>query len=290
LIRTWPETESPGIRKYTGSNPETTIGPIRACSAARNSAVSRRGMTAPSTNAPQLNIVGLTRGPGVLTIQSATARAWGGHGFDATSAASAITAGDYATCSIAAKNGYRVSITAITKFDYRRSNTGPSNGVVQVQIGSGAFSDVAVVTYPTINSGASIGAIDLSSNPALQNVGAGTNVTFRIVNYSGASGGTWYIYDTGVSTAVDFAIDGIVSSAQADAPAGAAVLSSPAIANNQFSFVVTGTSGSNYVVETSPNLLVGSWTPLITNASPFSYTQTNSDSFPQRFYRAVVGQ
>ena len=241
----------------------------------------------PSTNAPQLAIVGLTRGPGVLTTQSATTNAWGGHGFDAANAASAASAGDYATCSISANSGYRVSFTAISKFDYRRSGTGPSNGVIQVQIGSGPFTDIAAVTYPAVSTGASLGAIDLSSNPALQNVGAGTNVTFRIVNYGGATGGTWYIYDTAVSTAPDFAIDGIVSLVQANPPASAAVLSSPAIANDQFSFVVTGTSGSNYVVETSTNLVIGTWTPLYTNTSPFTYTQTNSSAFPQRFYRAV---
>jgi len=65
-------------------------------------------------------------------------------------------------------------------------------------------------------------AIDLSGIGALQNV---TNtVTFRIVNYGGASGGTWYIYDVANSTAADLAVQGIVASLTPPAPA---VLSAP---------------------------------------------------------------
>ena len=54
--------------------------------------------------------------------------------------------------------------------------------------------------------------IDLSGTPALQNVGAGTNVTFRIVNWGGTnSGGTWYIFDVANSPAADFVVQGTVT-------------------------------------------------------------------------------
>ena len=56
--------------------------------------------------------------------------------------------------------------------------------------------------------------IDLSGIAALQDVGAGTNVTFRIVNWGGtSSGGTWYIFDVANSTALDFEVRGTVSPA-----------------------------------------------------------------------------
>ena len=88
----------------------------------------------PSTNAPNLTIVGLTRGSGVLTTQSASAGGWGGNGFDAVNAAAAVSAGDYATFSIAVNAGYTVSFGSISRFDYRRSGTGPASGVLQYQV------------------------------------------------------------------------------------------------------------------------------------------------------------
>ena len=49
---------------------------------------------------------------------------------------------------------------------------------------------------------------------ALQNISAGTNVTFRIVLWGGTSSSvTWYIYDVTNSTVVDFAVQGTVTPA-----------------------------------------------------------------------------
>jgi 2',3'-cyclic-nucleotide 2'-phosphodiesterase (5'-nucleotidase family)/3',5'-cyclic AMP phosphodiesterase CpdA len=99
--------------------------------------------------------------------------------------------------------------------DYRRSATGATNGLVQYQINSGAFSDITTINYTnTASTGGSITPICLSGIPALQNVASGTTVTFRIVNYGGtSSGGTWYIFDKAITTAADFSIDGTVSAA-----------------------------------------------------------------------------
>ncbi len=103
----------------------------------------------------------------------------------------------------------------ISRFDYRHSGTGPTNGVLQYQIGTNAFVDITSLSYPSTNSaGASLGPISLSGISALQSVGAGTNVTFRIVNYAGSSSaGSWYIFDVASNTAPDFAITGTVSPA-----------------------------------------------------------------------------
>lgn len=70
-------------------------------------------------------------------------------------------------------------------------------------------------------------------------------------------------------------------------PANAAATLSmkPPAERGQFSFQITGISGSNYVVETSSDLM--SWSPLCTNASPFVYTETNSLAYSHRFYRAA---
>ena len=168
---------------------------------------------AATTSDSNVTVGSLTRGSGLTISGTAATRAWGGNGFDATSEANAITASDFATFAITGKSGYTTSITSISKFDYRRSTTGPPSGELQYQIGSGAFVDAAAISYSsTSSSGASLAAIDLSGISALQNVAAGTAVTFRIVNWGAStSTGTWYIYDVGNSTAADFAVTGTVT-------------------------------------------------------------------------------
>ena len=47
---------------------------------------------------------------------------------------------------------------------------------------------------------------------------------------------------------------------------------------------LVGTPGTNYVIEASTDLSF--WTPLDTNASPFTFTDPNAVSLPLRFYRA----
>ncbi len=247
----------------------------------------------PTTNAPNLTCAGLTRGSGVGTGGTGATGAWGGVTFTNVTAPLAVVSNKFATFSVMAGAGYQVSFTAVSRFDYRRSGTGPTNGVLQFQIGSGAFTDVTNLNYAVIsNTGGSIGAIDLSGFAALQNVGAGTNVTFRIVNYLGTgSAGSWYVFDTGKSTAPDLAFQGVVAPVSlpaTNAPAAAPTFSSPTFLNNQFQFTLNGTAGSNYVVQASTNLAAGSWLSVQTNTAPFVFIESNLDSFPQRFYRGVV--
>jgi DNA/RNA endonuclease G (NUC1) len=248
---------------------------------------------APTTNAPNLTCVGLTRGSGVGTGGSAAGGAWGGVNFTNATAALAVASNKFVTFSVTANAGYQVSFSSVSRFDYRRSGTGPTNGVLQFQIGSGAFADITNFNYPVITGGGgSIGAIDLSGFAALQNIGAGTNVTFRIVNYLGTgSTGSWYISDVAGSTAPDLALQGIVAQVSLPAtnpPAATPTFSSPAFANNQFQFTLTGTTGSNYVVQASTNLAAGNWISLQTNAAPFLFIESNANLFLQRFYRGVV--
>ena len=165
----------------------------------------------PTTNAPNLLVGGLTRGSGVGTTGTGAARAWGGNAFTGSTAAAAVAANQFITFSAAANNGYTVSYAAISEFDYRRSATGPASGVLQYQIGSGAFTDITSLSYPVNTSGgASLSPINLTGIAALQNVGPGTNVTFRIVNYGGGASGTWYVFDVANSTALDFVVQGTI--------------------------------------------------------------------------------
>lgn len=240
---------------------------------------------APTTNAPNLAIVGLTRGGGVTTLNAAGARTWGGNGFNAASESAAIAANEFATFSITPNPGFTVSFTSLVKYDYKRSSAGPPNGVLQYQIGAGAFTDVANYSY-TSTTGASLGPVDLSGISALRSVPANTTVTFRIVNYgASSSGGNWYIFDLGADTAPDLAVQGIINFT-APATNAPAVISAPVFSGNQLRFSVTGTTGSNYVVQFSTNLTTESWTSIFTNPAPFDFTETNL-STPQKFYRVI---
>jgi len=84
----------------------------------------------------------------------------------------------------------------------------------------------------------------------------------------------------------DFKISWPLTNGLASVPA---TLGAPALnASGQFQFTVTGTIGSNYIVQVSTNLGTGNWLPLQTNDAPFSFVETNSSSYPQRFYRALA--
>jgi len=238
----------------------------------------------PTTNAPNLGVVGLTRGGGVGQSSSGAARGWGGTGFNSVTAANAIGANQFVTFSLAVSNGYKVSYSAINRLDFRRSNTGPTNGVLQFQVGSGAFTDITTLVYTNLANGSTNVPVDLTVYPTLQNVGANTNVTFRIANYNGASGGTWYVWDNASSTALDLSIQGTVTQViSATNPPGFQFFS---FTGGNPSLTITGMVATSYTILASTNLAATNWTTLLTTnpgSLPFTFVDTNR--LPLRFYR-----
>ena len=96
--------------------------------------------------------------------------------------------------------------------NYRRSSSGPPNGYWQYQFGaSGTWTLIGDFTNEfssTSNNGSTIAEINLSGISALQTLGSGTVVNFRLVPYGGTStGGNWYVYH---ETAPDLTIKGSV--------------------------------------------------------------------------------
>jgi hypothetical protein len=71
-------------------------------------------------------------------------------------------------------------------------------------------------------------------------------------------------------------------------PALPPVLSTPVLSGGQFQFLLTGSTGSNYIVQAATDLSVADWVSLRTNAAPFTFTVSNVFSFPQGFYRGRV--
>ncbi|MFO1513072.1 MAG: DUF5011 domain-containing protein [Verrucomicrobiota bacterium] len=240
---------------------------------------------AATTVAANTSVGGLTRGSGVSTPagSAAAARAWGGLGWNYSSSANAIAANVFATFTVAANNGFTISLNSISKFGYRRSSTGATTGLVQYKLGSGSFTDITTVSYPTTTSGGDfVSPIDLSGISALQNVPAGTVVTFRIVNFGASgSGGTWYVFDVANSTAPDFEVTGYVNCVAPTASlSGDAAICAGSSAN--LPTVLTGVAPWNVTWSdgiTSNNVTAS---PLIRTVSPgatTTYTLTSvSDS------------
>ena len=61
--------------------------------------------------------------------------------------------------------------------------------------------------------------------------------------------------------------------------------------NGTFQFTVNGQNGQPYIVQASTNLI--NWLPVYTNpppfVSPFTFTDSNMTTYPDRFYRVVTG-
>ena len=243
---------------------------------------------APTTSATNLVIVGLTRGSGVKTTGTAAAGGWGGVAFTSSTASNAVAANQFVSFTMTATAGYQFSCSSLNRFAYYRSPSGPTNGVLQCELGTSGFIDITNLSYPTVNAGAALGAIDLSHIAALQNVGANTNLTFRIVNFGGtSSAGTWYLYNSLGTTSPDLALQGTVTQVLAtNPPALAPILVGANFTDHQFRFTLTGSAGTNYVVQAATNLASAPWISVTTNAAPFQFSDTNADSSPQRFFRA----
>jgi len=166
-----------------------------------------------TTTSSNVTVGGLTRGSGVGTTSgSGAANAWGGNDCMNTSLSNAISGNDFITFTLTGNTGYMLSISGIAAYNVRRSNTGPTTGQWQYQVGSGSFTNIgSAITWGTITNSAGNPqtAIDLSGISALQDVPSGTTITFRLVIWGGTgSSGTWYLNDPSGTSGDDFIIQG----------------------------------------------------------------------------------
>ncbi len=201
-----------------------------------------------TTVANVTNSTGLTRGAGLATGGSGASNAWGAKNFSSTSA-TGITANDTVTFGLTVATGKTVSLSSID-LNYRRSSSGPANGLWQYQINGGAFATFATVTseFSSISSsGGVMPTLSTTGVAGLQNLAAGTVVNIRVVPYGATTtGGTWYVYD---KTGNDLAITGTtVSTAIAQLTSAA----SPATIAGDSSVVPT--SGSTETTSTDGGL------------------------------------
>jgi hypothetical protein len=183
---------------------------------------------APTIKNSDVVVGGMTRGSGVETSSTGAGRAWGGTTWENTNSVDAIANGKFVTFTLQATSGKTLSLASLPKFNYRAADTyGPTSGLIQYQVGSGAFQDVAQVTYTASGSGQTLSPVNLSAIQDLQNVPASQQITFRIVNWGGlqnvadpARPGSWYIFDTANTPDIDFEVTGsVVDAVPADTTA-----------------------------------------------------------------------
>jgi hypothetical protein len=182
----------------------------------------------------------------------------------------------------------------VVTWDERVSNTGSKYVRLQYTTNGTTFTDFPTAT--AINA-ATLFESKTNNLSGFVGVNNNPNFAFRIVaefessaantgnsNYVGAAG------TYGTSGTIRFDMVTVIGTtiAASNPPPAAATLSAIGLNGGQFQFTITGSAGSNYIVQASTNLSGSNWVSLRTNPSPFSFAETNSSLFPQRFYRAVA--
>jgi hypothetical protein len=168
----------------------------------------------------------------------------------------------------------------------RSSNTGGKYFRLQWSTNNGAsFTDFATA----VTVGTSFSAFTNSLPSGANN---SSNFVFRIVgefqSTATGSGAATYIGAGGTyASAGTSRFDMVSVSGTAIITGGPASIAPPVISGGQISFDVTGTPSVSYVVQTSMDLVGTNWVSVFTNASPFTYTDTNL-SAAQLFYRVIA--
>jgi len=137
-----------------------------------------------TTNNANLNVVTLSRGAGVSIPPIPPANTFVEDSFlPGGLKVNAIALGEYFQFQISPKATYKVSLSTLD-FNIRRSATGPQNYQWQYSFDGFATAGIDVGldgTYVgTVTGGAAMPQIDMSGVAALQNIPAGTTVTFRL--------------------------------------------------------------------------------------------------------------
>lgn len=186
---------------------------------------------------------------------------------------------------------------------------------ISISPGSEWTTTVAVTNYgPSASSGVTVtallpdpsGVALLSTNTSIPGSSiavSGENLTWEVGSLPANTGGTLAmnflartvgVYTNGASVsattsdpnpdnnAVGYSASVVVASAPVIVP------QLTAGGRHGFQLSITNDSGSSVVIQASTNLIT--WLPVFTNVAPFTFTNLDSTNYPQRFYRAVIGQ
>src|SRR5262249_17506155 len=189
-------SSTPSSATLTVTNPVTN-GELLGWDVNGQSNFGTQGLGASFVVAGLTTSLGLTRGSGVTTTNTAAANAWGGNGWASTSSAG-ISGNKYVTFGLTVDAGETASLSALD-LHYRRSATGPNSGLWQYEVNGGAWATIGDLSNPfshTSTAGAGSTELNHRTVPGVPNLSAGTVVSFRIVPYGAtSSAGTWYVYN-----------------------------------------------------------------------------------------------
>jgi spore coat protein U-like protein len=178
----------------------------------------------------------------------------------------------------------------VVRWDQRASNSGSKYSRLQYTTNGTTFTDFPT---PVIMSLANIFEPKTNNLSAIAGVRNNPLFAFRIVsewqNTAIGSGSSQYLTasTSSYSSGGTLRFDMVTVSGTAIQAGGQAILSASGVdANGQFKFSISGSTGFNYAIEASTDLSV--WTRLLTNTTPFNFTDTASPAPLQRFYRAVL--
>ncbi|MEI9864670.1 MAG: immunoglobulin domain-containing protein [Limisphaerales bacterium] len=179
----------------------------------------------------------------------------------------------------------------VVSWSQRSSNTGGKYFRLQYSTNGINFMDFPAAM--TVTTGFTAFTNSLTSIPGVNN---NSNFVFRIVaefeSTAASTANASYVaasttYATTGTTRFDMVTVSGTSIPPNSTPAAPAVLSAPVFSIGQFQMLVTGTAGSNYVVQATTNLAPANWIGQFTNSSPFIFTDADLTA-PQKFYRAIV--
>ncbi|HSU56973.1 MAG TPA: immunoglobulin domain-containing protein [Candidatus Dormibacteraeota bacterium] len=182
----------------------------------------------------------------------------------------------------------------VISWTQRASNTGSKYTRLQYTTDGTTFSDFLSCITATNAPNFELKTNSLSAIPAVNN---NPNFAFRIVaefeatatgsansNYIAAATGSTY----GSSGTIRYDLMTVAGVPLVQPAPSAPTLSVSGVQPGQFQFTVTGSAGSNYIVQTCADLSASNWVSAKTNTSPFTFTDTNVNGFGQRFFRAIA--
>ena len=244
-----------------------------------------QGLPASTFAAGVTNSLGLTRGDGVSTANSQTAKAnaWGGANWADTSE-DGLDNDQYLTFGLTVAAGETLSLADID-LNYRRTaGFGPENGYWQYQINGGDWNLIGDFNdqFSSNNSaGAAITPVDLTTIPDLQYMAPGTSLLIRLVPYGGTgTTSTWYVYH---KAAPDLAILGSIVPTSTVTITDAGPAPSQVGQQANFNVQVSGVSGHTptgvVAIEDADNndAIVGTGTLSLSSASATISTSILSD-------------
>lgn len=173
------------------------------------------------------------------------------------------------------------------------SNTGSKYGRLQYSTNGTTFFDFTTAFTngtsfaPVTNNLSAFAGVNNNPNFAIRLVSEfeSTAIGDASASYTPANSGSTY----GTAGTMRYDMVTVLGAAITTTPAAPAILSSStASSGNQFLLNVTGTAGSNYIIQVSTNLSASNWISIFTNTAPFTFTNPDTATPPQSFYRAIA--